>query len=441
MPTAIPAQTGQAGWNNQGTGVNDFIVQAMLDKRSFLEMREKRTFSNLSAYAGDSQRPDLPNGGMVPGAVVQTVPLGEGENEARFTLERRLTGKPTYGDEPVRPGDYQAYQHQSVFANEIDSLAYPIPGRMSQLKAKKVITDPKSAVRREIANWHGEQDEYDHVDALLFGASGNLIENTAGSERLNLGAGAGVPVLPEIFYVQHPTNPAWATIAGTPRTAAYNDNVAAAIAAANGGTRRFADRKVARAIYEIGIAQKTKKAGGADWDFVCVCDPAILSSIVKVDGTTNNTLYSAWLQSLAGDKNQRVFDYRGAIAIDGVLYLPSEYLAQYRTNGGASLAATAFGTAGAGNYFADRRGTVATGGMGFAFLLGEQAMLRAEREILHIEERDGKEVFGKSWDAMGWTIRGIQRSYWTPKDGNTTGLQQSSIGFAFPVDPTINPFV
>ena len=436
MPTGQP---GQSGWNNQGAGAPDYIVQAGLNRQIHMEMREQSVFTKLTTNVSPG-RADQPQTTGMPNGPVQSISLGEGENEARFTLERRLTGKPTYGDGPVRPGDYTAYQHQSVFANEIDSLAYPIPGRMAQLKAKKVITDPKGSVRRNLVAWHAEQDEYDHIDALLFGASGNLIENTDGSEKLDLGAGAGVPVLPENLWVQDAAGANLVQPSGTARSAAYNNDATTKIAAALAGTKKYFDRKFVRALYELGVAGKLKKTSGSDWDFVFVCDPAMIANLVKVD-QTSNTLYAAYIASQAGDKNGKAFDYRGSLALDGVLLLPSEYLAQYRTAGGATLGATQFGTASAGTYFADRRSTVSSNGMGWGFLMGEQALLRAERESINIEERMGEDSFGKNWEAMGWTIRGIQRSYWQPKDSSgATGIQQSSLAVACPINATVNPF-
>lgn len=437
-------QTGQNTWNNQGAGAPDYIVQAGLNRQIFMEMREQSVFTKLTTNVSPG-RAEQPQTSGLPNGPVQAISLGDGETEARFTLERRLTGKPTYGDGPVRPGDYTAYQHQSVFANEIDSLAYPIPGRMSQLKARKVITDPKGSVKRNVVAWHAEQDEYDHIDALLFGASGNLIENIDGSERLDLGAGAATPVLPELMFVQNASGNNLDKISTqysvTPRTTAYNNAATAAIAAANGGTKKYFDRKFVRALYDLGVGEKIKKVSGSDWDFVYVCDPAMIANLVKVD-QSNNTLYAAYINSLAGDKNGKAFDYRGALVLDGILLLPSEYLAQYRTNGAATLATTAFGTASAGTYFADRRNTVSTSGVGFGFLLGDQALLRAERESIVLEERAGEDSFGKNWEAMGWTIRGLQRSYWRPQDGSTAaGIQQSSICVACPVNPSVNPFV
>ena len=434
---------GQTEWLSQDSPNKSYIIQAGLSTSVEMEAREGTAWGDFSR-----EKTVAPHGnGMMDAntdatgnGVLWTKTLESGD-EFRWTLQRRTKGAASFGDTAVKQGDYIAYLHQNAKMNEVDSEATPIQGRLSQQRVRSIITDPKGDVRKNLTLWHQEQFAYDCLEALINGGSEAVLASRDGGLGLDLGRGAGARVTPEIFYTAQS-----GLVAGTPRTNGYEDNVATALKAME-GTTKYLTRASIKVIRNLADKHKIKKAQGTGYDYVFVCDPELLQTLTDLTlpslGTSANMTEIYKSADMGKGAGHKLFDLRGAIVIDGVLLVPDRFMAQYRPDfDGTSGLGVASPTRANLNFgqlgLIDKRGSLLEGSrypVGLGFLLGDGALLELRNGGVTIAEKVGD--YEKGWSAHAWTMRGIQRSWWTPKDGeNTAGLQQSAIGFAFNVPTT-----
>lgn len=435
---------GQQEWLSQDSATKSYIIQSGLSTSVEMEAREGTAWGEFSREKAIS-----PHGNGMMDANVDATGNGvlwtmtkESGDEHRWTLQRRIKGSATFGDSAVKQGDYIAYLHQNCKMNEVDSEALPIQGRLSQQRVKAILSDPKGDVRQNLTLWHKEQFAYDCIEGLINGGSEALLATRDGGLGLDLGRGAGARVSPEIFY----TAQGGLVTGAAPRTNAYETAVATALKAMS-GTTKYLTRASIKVIRNLADKHKIKKAKGMGYDYVFVCDPEMLQTLTDLTlpslGTSTNLTDIYKSADMGKGSGSKLLDLRGAIVIDGVLLVPDRFLSQYRPDfdatSGLGVASPTFANLSFGQIgLLDKRGSVIEGSrypVGLGFLLGDGALLELRNGGVNIEEKNGD--YGKGWSAHAWTMRGIQRSYWTNKDGETaTGLQQSSIAFAFNIPTT-----
>lgn len=442
------------------TQQKEFITQALLNKNLMDEARE------ASAWGSMTQLKALTPGGngmfdagdSIPDSVVWNQPLTEG-TEARYTLVRRLKGEPNFGDQAPSAGDYFALLHDNVMLNKTMSPSFPVTGEMASMRLSSVIKDPKNVVRRNITNYMAEQIAIDNNDALYLGQSaslrapkvkGGLAHPFHGSttpadgfgQALNAN-GEAAQASPEIFY--YPDNSGYMTqIAQGANRTAYEANVLAGLNTFRAlATKQYFSRQSVQALYQLGLKHNLRKVSGGDYDFIYICDPAFLNTLVNVAGVTGS-LFDAWKAALTGSgTSSKLFDTRGAIILDGIKLIPDAYHYKYRPDCGATglTAGTPvlrWGQIGSGVY--DRRSIApaATDIIGVGTLLGDGALLSADNDAIKVtEEVKDHET---SWEAAGHMKRGVKRAFWSPKDGTqgwTDTIQQNSLAVAFNVLNTI----
>ena len=434
---------GQQEWLSQDSATKSYIIQAGLSNTVEMEVRESTAWGEFSR-----EKTAAPNGNGMMDANVDATGNGvlwtmtkESGDEFRWTMQRRTKGSASFGDSAVRMGDYASYLHMNAKMNEVDSEALPIQGRLSQQRVKAIITDPKGDTRKALTMWHQEQFAYDCLEGLINGGSEAVLATRDGGLGLDLGRGAGARVSPEIFYTAQS-----GLVAGTARTNGYEDNVATALKAMQ-GTTKYLTRASIKTIRNLADKHKIKKAKGMGYDYVFVCDPEMLQTMTDLTlpslGTSANLTEIYKSADMGKGNGHKLLDLRGSVVIDGVLLVPDRFMTQYRPDydavSGLGVAVPdrtnlSFGKLG----LIDKRGAVLEGAqypVGMGFLLGDGALLELRNGGINIEEEIG--AYGKGWSAHAWTMRGIQRAYWTNKDGETaTGLQQSLIGFAFNIPTT-----
>lgn len=440
---------GQLQWGNQGDSTNAYVVQAAIDKKLYLEVRDSGVFMDMS-----QEKTDAPDGNGLMDAKVDVSGTGavwtftdlQGD-ERRFMLARNVKGTAGYGDSPVRAGDNRKYLHYNIFVNEIDSEKLPIPGRNAQRRIKSVISDFKGPTIQAVLTWHKEEKDFDAHTALLEGQDcgqglSPLTASCALGKDLGLGVGVGAP--PDIFYTPL-AGATRVTVPSTgPRTTAYRDNYIAALAALAANGTKFFTRQSVQAIAQLASDHKINKVGGADWDYEFICDTAMMNSLMDTaaaDGNANLLALLKTAQQGQGVNGQKTLDTRGAIIIDGIRIIPDKGLDKWRpigngeTNGTGVNAASPVLTYGDGSR--DRRDKSFTGAnylIGFGFLLGGGALLQATAETIEtipVEDPDKK-----GWSVYGRLTRGFRRGFWKAEDGTTMTatdgwLQQSVIGFGF----------
>lgn len=442
-------QAGQIDWRSQATGsndaVNNYIIQAAREKKMYYEVRDSGSFGDLSKRKVDGPGSNGGNGLFdadvdVSGTGAVWTYNQDAGDEKRFTLMRSPNGVATYGDTNPREGDFVSYLFQNVFMNEVDSPKFPIMGRMSQQRAKDMITDPKSVIRQHIVLWHSEEFDWDHAYALHMGQSAGLHLTAAqsGSDSLgkDLGLGVGVDAPCEICYTA--ANGRVPVPAQGPRSTQYRsaviDDLADQVVA---GTNYFTLRAV-QTLAQLAVDHKITKVSGASWDYDVLLDGALLSDLL----TANSALMTIYQQAQQGTglAGQKSTDLRGGIVLHGLRLIPSKSIEKFRVYGSGAKG-SGVGVCAAspvlqyGDGTLDLRGKTFSGAnykLGSAFLLGDGALLELTNGSLETFEHDGDD--GKGWTAFGWLKRGIRRAFWQRKDGEalnaTDGWLQKSVIWA-----------
>lgn len=439
---------GQTDWRSQATGasdaVNNFVVQATLERQKFFEVSDAGVFGDMAVDKTMRSGNGVFDSGVdVAGTGAVWTKTDANSDESRFMLERNTTGQATYGDAPPNEGDYNAYLFQNIFQNEVDSPKRPIPGRMSQLRSKNMIPDPKEPARRSNVNWQIEERDFDLTTALVMGESYGLLLDPAtvpGALGKDMGLGVGIDAPCEILVTA--TNGAQVVVPSQgPRSTQYRDNVITALAALAAAGTKYMTRVSSEEMYYRADEAKIKKVSGADWDYEAVIDGLCLRDLLNSSSDLMKQYQAAQQgQGLNGQKSLRK---SGTIIVDGVRYHPHKTLEKFRPYGNGSSTGLNAGSPilRYGDGTRDRRNKRFVSSdykIGLCFILGEAALLELNNGSVKDEEITTPD--GKGWETFNWTMRGVRRGFWQRKDGEaltaTDGwLQQNVMQFAFNINP------
>ena len=409
---------GQSTWESRGYGSNEYVINPETSKNIAKEYRFQSVLGKLSrpmknVTVGQGQEARQMDIGA--SACIWTKEIKSGD-EVRFTLEQNMSGPPTYGDAPVRVGNYLAYLHQTIFLNAIDTPAVPLPGGMSLQRVRDVISDTTSRIRTEITMYLAEQYVYDVFEAHLRGASRTLSAARAdGGRAINLGLGAGVQVSPENFLV-----PGVGFVSGVSGTSAYETNVETAL----GTLTDTAGDKISRTfIHNLRAALTQKKISGSTMDgsvenkWYAMCDPDLLTRL----STPGGELANLWAASRERAKSNPVYGH-GAIELDDIIFCPDQRLKQFRADISSGIVW--------GENTDDRRAFVPTSNIALMIIMGNGAILEGHNGSVDITHEKGFHGKGQSYD--GHVKQAFMRARWVPQDGRTgIVLNQSSMTVAF----------
>lgn len=407
---------GQTTWENQGYGTNDFVVSFETEKNIFSEYRKRgiigkisRAMTSMTVGAG----PHAKEMDVAGTAAVMSKAVEKGD-EVRFTLERNLTGAPTYGEATVRPGDFLSYMHANVFVNQTDSPEFPLIGEMSKLRVADILPNQDAAIRKQIGMWFSEEEAFKFYDAVFTGASRDLSSARGdGGRAINLGLGAGVQVSPENYIVAG-NGP----VSGTPGTAGYETNLNTAL---EGLTNTAGDMFTLAFLHNLPfyLADKNIKPaegmeGMPDAKYICLCDPDLLAKLTELDGS----LSTAWKAARERSKDNPFFS-TGAIEYMGLMLIPDPYLKKFRAD--TSGAGIVWGT-----NAADRR-TFSPNALTSAHMvvLGAMGVLEAHNGSVSITENPGKH--GKGRALAGHVKQSFMRTRWVPKDGSAAAVMNQNM--------------
>ena len=438
------AQLGQVDWRSQALGssdgVNNFPVQAALDRQLYREVRDAGVFGDMAIEkALDTQTNGMFDAetDVAGSGAVWTQTLTEGD-EKRFSLVRNITGAASYGDVNPSEGDYQGYLFQNVYLNEVDSVKIPIPGRMSAQRIKQLIPDLKSPVRQALVNWHAEERDWDLHTALFEGQSYPLHLDPSvypGALGKDLGLGVGVGAPNENFFTGVLGDVPVTTPSQGPRSTQYRTAVLAALKNLYTDGSKYFTRRSIRKIRELATRYKIRPIEGKAWKYELLVDPALLASITDVDGSLENRY--ALAQQGNGLAGQKSLDITGPMVIDEVRLIPSRTFEKFRPLCSSSGLNQSTPVLQYGDGTLDRRNKLFVGSnytIGFAVLLGNGGLLELNNSAVQITEIEGDDK--KGWEAYAWTMRGARRGFWQRRDGEamtaTDGwLNQNSMQFAF----------
>lgn len=420
---------GQATWETQGTGTNDFIVKFETSKNMAHEYRYQSNFGKLSKPMDQmtvGQGAEARQIDVGASACVWSKEIVSGD-ECRFTMQQNMKGAPTFGDAEVRTGDYLAYLNQNIILNKTDTPATPLQEEMSRQRVKETIASPESNIRTELTMYLGEQYTYDSLDAILMGASMNLrAPKSEGGRQLDLGLGAGVQVSPENFIVA-----GTGFVSGVTGTAGYETNLVAALDALNPLT---AGHLVSRGfVHEVRAAITDRKVKGIQIEgkekWYCAADPIIMTRLTESAGE----LYKNWEQARERSDKNPVFGH-GSIELEDIVFFSEQRLKQYRPDETQlGLGNLQWGVAST-NY--DRREFVSTSTIVLAIVMGNGTLLEGHNGAVDVTMEQGRH--GKGKELAGHVKQSFMRARWTPKDGRTNiVINQSSLVIAW-ADPGLS---
>jgi hypothetical protein len=326
---------GQVDWKDAGKGdVNNFIVNAEIVASIEAKATAASLFGKLNAgrvadteITGGGGKTVISSGKESP---VHEKTLSE-NNTAKFTLEEELEGMPTYGDAPVKPGDYQKYLHATIEARTISSPGFPIMGFESADNAKRVIpmNDLVSRKKAAISTWMNREFDLDGLRAYLYGLSRGLYMREDGGKgtQLNGTDDATRWRAPWNTFVdgvgQDGLTPQSAASAAT-----HNNNLGAllnTLSPGNPGQRfRYETHDIIDKLIDQ-IRLRSVKILGEEFRAVVLMDMRNLYSLRR-----DPELRELWMKATPrSDKNFAIFS-RDYHILDNILYLPVEILKWFR---------------------------------------------------------------------------------------------------------------
>ena len=441
MPTN-PAQPGQPNWKSRGSSKNEYVVEALIEKKMSYEYRYRSAIGKLSKPMPGrtlNDRSRMRDQAIDGTAVIRTQTINKGD-EARFTLTRNIDGAMTYGDAPVRDGDYLAYMHCNVRLNAARTPAYRLTEEMSKHRAMDLVKGEESELRQQINMRLAQEYAFEAYRGFLLGASlglrvneseggyANIIQNDLNRGLRSDGKAKQVSCPTSlVFGVGEVTAPVDNTTAELDN---YEDRIAAAVGDANiaeitrGYVQDIRDWVVYKKIGGIDV-------GGQEKWFIPT-DPAIMRDLTKEGGE----LYEAWKLAMQRDKSNPAFGY-SYIELDDLVFFKDPYLTQFRPvldGAGDPVIDAADGNAiqyGGGELGDMTRYTPGTNDtVGMMLVLGANALLEGNSGTVKVTKDEGKHEQGKTIAAH--IKQSFQRTRWVTKDGTTEPElnQQMAVVFA-----------
>lgn len=410
--------SGQTTWETQGTGVNDYVVEFETAKNLNYEYRHMSAFGALSRPMKLETAPGYPEQGrdVAQSACIWTKEISAGD-EVRFTLEQNMRGAMSYGDAPIKMGDYLAYLHANIILNKQSTPATKVQEEMSQHRVRRVLSNPQSNIRHQLVQYLNEQYVYDIIDGFLKGMSPNLsAAKSEGGRALDLGLGAGVQVSPQHFLVAGS-----GFVSGIAGTAGFETNLNTDL----GNLTNVAGDKFTRSfIHNMRYALTEKKIaptvmgenGQGKW--YCACDPHLLARVTDPD----NNLHQDWQQSRERMASNPVFGHT-ALEVNDLVFFPEERLKQYKwvDNAGANVW---------GANIPDKRDLVVNSNVSLMMVMGNGALLEGHSGEVRVTYDEGFHGQGKTIAAH--VKQSFMRTRWIPKDGRSNiNIEQGGMMCAF----------
>ena len=407
------AQPGQSVWESRGASNKEYVVSPEMAKNLFYEYRHQSVIGKLSRPMGEMTIGTGPNSRTIDissGSAVQSKTITSGD-EVRFTLEQTVEGSPTYGDNPVRDGQYVPYLHSNMYVNKTDSPAFPVMEEMSSLRVRDIIKSPEASIRKQSTFYMAEQNIYDFYDGFFIGASRNLMASkTDGGRAVDLGAGAGVQVSPEnIVVAGYGEIGSSSVVSGT---AAYESALLTGLLSLeNTPGDKISWDLIHQVPYWLQNDKKIRPHSGGQNDdarYIALTDPYLMARLTRVGGP----LHEAWKTAQKRGQENPIFT-PGAVELGNLTFIPDAYLAKYRpdVSNGTSIR---WGGVASSN---DRRSLTGTSLIAPMVIMGANAMFEANSGTMDITEDPGRHGKGRTISAH--IKQSYMRSRFVPKDGRT----------------------
>ena len=401
--------------------------------------------------------------------IVKELDISEtaGTRQARFAYQLEISDLPGAQGQVIPPlGDKNRFLYMEAEHSEIRSPQMPEHSNMERRDGYNTLKQFGSSAelaKRNVMVWHGVKRDMDMVDALLRGASNNLlspvvdgglakdiggviqdVDALAGTNNATRSFAGGNPASPENFLCFDG--------AATPGT------VDARLTSDTAAARALHEGKLADAVYALqtspnkavnvftrnslkGMYQKAsewgiRKVKGKNYDYVLMLDWILADQMIGTFDASADTKYliGIWKTLSAGGRDMdRMYDARYEdLSLDGILIRPSRRLQGYRPGtiatdpDGTALSAGRViwnaNVATQGAWYSRARGRdheTNTQQVGLGFLLGDTALVSARDGGVEVDYIDGEAKTGRSWWGGAW--RGVSRAVWRGKDPATSG--------------------
>jgi len=423
---------GQTTWNNppKGTG-RDFVVTPNLVKGLYYLSEAESIFGGTIAGGRKVKTVQIigQQGGMSID-VGNESPVwqkdGSQNAETRFTMREGNKGMATYGDAPVRVGEFARYLHDVVYTRKVDSPAYPIVGFESAENIKRVVSDLVAAEKENIISWRREEVDFDAFRALFMGLSrGIFIKSDGGRGEVLPGTPDGVTEQIRSCwncFVQLPGNSAFMT----PLFNAVQHEAALAALLTALWTNNSVDTaftwastiRLSALVDELMMAPV--KIGGQTYRAVALIDERNMYRLTTAGEQANQLFAQATTRA---DDNKAIY-HRGKFVLNDILYLPCRQMQMFapRVEGSGASAKVIYGP---GMNVDPRLNSFKNESpIAMTAVLSAGALLRSVRSAVEWTEETGKH--GKGAEYCIHYHDGWKRKEWVAKDGRDKILNNSS---------------
>lgn len=321
---------------NVGATNNAYVVQALLEKSID---RLSRRSSLVGAFTTDSMGRDRlvktteyvgKEIDIANSSAIQTKEIVD-TDEARFTLIEDFTGLPTHGNAAVKEGGYPNIKHDLVRVNVFDTPEYPFWGEMDQQRFARMIANMEDEYQKQIVNYLSVWTDVSFIQAMLHGADRGLLHNADGALNMQLmnATAAGETLSCKNTYVGGNGMVTWSDTRAT---------FEASIGTAIYGLTDTTGDGFSLGAHEAILSQITSNLRFPQQTFmgktlraIAIADPWLVKRIML--RSSNNTWYTLLKDADVRGPRNRMIDRDSSVLIDGVLYIPCDWMRCYRAYG------------------------------------------------------------------------------------------------------------
>ncbi len=378
------------------------------DKMNFMRARARTIVGALSKGSEKTYNmvpgsgPSLDGSGII---IRKEITSGD---MARYTMQEHMAGTPTYGDLPVKRGNFLRWKNAEVRINKITSPSIPIQGEEDQKRVRDSITNIPGAAREEVIDYHAEEYERQFLISLLYGASPSVLLPTdegglGHSLGVGAGGGAGVPLMCRNFYT-----PDTGILTYNSTVATWNSMVNDAVDGVDADAADMitlnAIEMLVAAIDDIKIWSPT--INGKKYKVAWLCDPAIWYRL-------NNLLRPYYKEARERSKDNPLFNYTDVIEFMDCIFISVPNLKKFRP---AYNAATGYPDIGPGLRNDHRNYTTSSRK---AWMIGVGARLAFEGYEGSVKVMQDKGRFERGLEIASEGRYGFTRGEFYAKDGET----------------------
>jgi len=412
---------GQTVWKDDRPDVtdNNYVVKAQIARSVYYEAAMNSLFGKLNGPRELRTIESLHKGGTI------TIPDGrespvwqqnaKENNTVKFTLREPNKGMATYGDAPVKTGQFAEYKHCDCNVRTVSSPAFPVVGFESQENIKRVINDVVTVEKANISRWASEEQDLDAFRSIFHGGSRGLLSTQDGGMGIALTGGTSgqsrSPLHTLVAGFNDLTPKAW-------DVTAHNSNLATRLLSLTDDESLYFNYQthilISYLIDNLGLPPV--KIGGVQYRAVAITDEWNAYRL-----RSDAQLVQLWQNAAPrSDKNLALYS-RSALVLDDILYIPTTQLRFFRPSVSSGII-----TYGAGMDVDPRRASFSNASQILpTVVMGAGALLRGHRRgNMWFTTEEG--AHGKGAEYAVHYDDGWRRADWFAQDGRQAMSNDSS---------------